>query len=196
MGLVDQARLTARLVCGLVWSECAAPGAGLGRGSSSGKSIEETTKEIDEHYNKVRLLARTRARWLHVAGPGLRLWGEAECCRRRSSDGTGPGAGQRRLLVHAGQAHGLHLRHLPRNAQVRVRRPQGRAPLASRHRAPRASPLGCIMRQSRAGQRGARQAEGSEQAGHGPRVACGGGVLASPGPSPSPVPSLAWPGRV
>jgi len=27
-------------------------GAGLGKGSSSGKSIEETTKEIDEHYNK------------------------------------------------------------------------------------------------------------------------------------------------
>ena len=27
--------------------------AGLGKGSSSGKSIEETTKEIDEHYNKV-----------------------------------------------------------------------------------------------------------------------------------------------
>lgn len=27
-------------------------GAGLGYGSSSGKSIEETTKEIDEHYNK------------------------------------------------------------------------------------------------------------------------------------------------
>jgi len=27
-------------------------GSGLGRGSSSGKSIEETTKEIDEHYNK------------------------------------------------------------------------------------------------------------------------------------------------
>jgi hypothetical protein len=28
-------------------------GAGLGKGSSSGKSIEETAKEIDEHYNKV-----------------------------------------------------------------------------------------------------------------------------------------------
>ena len=27
-------------------------GAGLGTGSSSGKSIAETTKEIDEHYNK------------------------------------------------------------------------------------------------------------------------------------------------
>lgn len=27
-------------------------GAGLGKGSSSGKSVEETTKEIDEHYNK------------------------------------------------------------------------------------------------------------------------------------------------
>ena len=27
-------------------------GAGLGKGSSSGKSIQETTKEIDEHYNK------------------------------------------------------------------------------------------------------------------------------------------------
>jgi hypothetical protein len=27
-------------------------GVGLGHGSSSGKSIEETTKEIDEHYNK------------------------------------------------------------------------------------------------------------------------------------------------
>jgi len=31
------------------WVTC---GSGLGHGSSSGKSIEETTKEIDEHYNK------------------------------------------------------------------------------------------------------------------------------------------------
>lgn len=31
------------------WMTC---GSGLGYGSSSGKSIEETTKEIDEHYNK------------------------------------------------------------------------------------------------------------------------------------------------
>lgn len=31
------------------WMTC---GRGLGQGSSSGKSIEETTKEIDEHYNK------------------------------------------------------------------------------------------------------------------------------------------------
>ena len=31
------------------WLTC---GRGLGHGSSSGKSIEETTKEIDEHYNK------------------------------------------------------------------------------------------------------------------------------------------------
>ena len=38
--------------CG-VMRACVRLCAGLGRGSSSGKSIEETTKEIDEHYNKV-----------------------------------------------------------------------------------------------------------------------------------------------